>query len=118
VNKYRLSHFNKYLELSKSPYIYTFKKLRHMRKLLMLVAGLLLFGPMLTAQNRKISGKVTDDSGTPVPFATITVKSTKQGVAADASGNFSLSAKTGDVLVVSATGFDPIEVKVGTEGRC
>ena len=81
----------------------------------MLVAGLLLFGPMLTAQNRKISGKVTDDSGTPVPFATITVKSTKQGVAADASGNFSLSAKTGDVLVVSATGFDPIEMKVGTE---
>ncbi|HYJ38588.1 MAG TPA: TonB-dependent receptor plug domain-containing protein, partial [Chitinophagaceae bacterium] len=86
-----------------------------MRKLLMIIAGLLLFAQLATAQTRSISGKVTDDVGNPIPFSTITIKGSKLGVAADASGNFRITAKSGDVLVVSATNFDPIEITVGSD---
>ena len=36
-------------------------------------------------------------------------------MAADNDGNFSIPAKTGDVLVISATGFNDKEVTIGTE---
>jgi TonB-linked SusC/RagA family outer membrane protein len=61
-----------------------------------------------------VSGKVTsasDKSG--LPGVSILVKGTTNGVATDASGNFSLSAASSDVLVVSFIGFVPQEVTVG-----
>ena len=66
------------------------------------------------AQTRLVSGTVKDDKGEPVPFASILVKGTKTGVAADANGAFKINAKTGDVLVISAVNFKTIEEKVGT----
>lgn len=64
------------------------------------------------AQNITVKGKVTDESGSPVPSATITVKKTANAVATDASGNFSISASPGNVLVVSAVGFEQREIPV------
>ena len=81
----------------------------------MILAGLLLFSQLATAQTRSIAGKVTDEGGNPIPFSTITIKGTKRGVAADANGSFIISAKAGDVLVISATNFDPLEVTVGAD---
>jgi len=59
-----------------------------------------------------ITGKVVDKEGTSVPFATVKVKGTRTGTLTDATGNFSLSAKKGDVIQLSATGYSSCEKKV------
>jgi TonB-linked SusC/RagA family outer membrane protein len=82
-----------------------------MRKIVLLV--LLLACTALTfAQTRSIKGKVTDEKGNPIPFASISVKGTQTGTAADGSGDFSIQAKTGDILVVSAIGISSKEIPV------
>jgi TonB-linked SusC/RagA family outer membrane protein len=86
----------------------------HMRKIASLLPVLMLLCALAFGQTRSITGKVTDDKGEPVPFATIIIKGTKQGASADADGRFSISAKTGDILVISAQGFETNEFKVGT----
>src|SRR5215467_7515850 len=84
-----------------------------MRKFLTLFAVLVLSCVLAFAQTKVVTGKVTDQQGQPVPFASIRVKGTKQGVSADADGNFSIRVKPGDALVVSGTGITQKEAPVG-----
>lgn len=79
---------------------------------------LLLSCAQLFAQNRTVSGKVTDEKGNPIPFATVKVKGSKKGTFADAGGLFTIEVgKTGDVvLVVSSQGFTEKEVTVTGNG--
>lgn len=84
-----------------------------MRKLVMLLLGVLLLCGQLLAQTRAISGKVFDANGAPVPFATISVRGTNTATSADASGSFTINASTGAVLVVSAVGFQEQTATVG-----
>lgn len=86
-----------------------------MRKSVITLLALFLCLSAVLAQNDVFTGKVTDDKNTPVPYATIKVKGTKTGVAADGQGSFSIPAKAGDVLIISATGFTDKEVTIGTE---
>jgi TonB-linked SusC/RagA family outer membrane protein len=85
-----------------------------MRKIVSLLAVLMLFSAFAFAQNRTVSGKVLDEKGVPIPFATVTEKGTKNGTSADANGNFSLEVR-GNTIVVSSTGFNSREVSV--QGR-
>src|SRR6056300_1795260 len=58
-----------------------------------------------------ISGSVTDGStGDPLPGASVLVKGTTNGVTADFDGNFTITANSGDVLVISYLGFQTLEV--------
>ena len=85
-----------------------------MRKFVSLLVTAILCSTLVFAQSKKISGVVSDVNGKPVPFASVTVKGTNNGTAADANGSYSLSnVKTGDVLVISATGYVGKEVTVG-----
>ena len=84
-----------------------------MRKLLTLLAALLLCSVLALAQTRAVGGKITDEKGDPIPFATVAIKGTKNATIADANGYFSIKVKTGDVLVVSAQGSEKKEVTVG-----
>ncbi len=59
-----------------------------------------------------IKGKVTDSKGQPLPGAIVKIKGTKKATAADGSGQFSIDADPGSVLVVSFIGFLPKEVTV------
>lgn len=86
-----------------------------MRKIVSLFFVLMLTSVVAFSQSRSISGKVTDQNGEPVASATVNIKGTTTGTAAGADGIFKIMAKTGDVLVVSAVGFQSTEVKVGTE---
>lgn len=52
-----------------------------------------------------VSGKITDTTGMPLPGATIKIKSTNTAVIAGKNGSFSISAQTGDELVISFIGF-------------
>lgn len=84
-----------------------------MRKFLLL-SLLMAFSVSVFAQTRTITGKVTDETGAPVPFASVTEKGTTQGVSADANGNFSINTRTGIVLVITATELGTTEVTVGS----
>lgn len=89
--------------------------MRKMRKLLTLsLLGLLSLAA--TAQKNTISGKITDDKGEPVPYATITIKGSHRSVAADQNGNFTLPADKNAVLVISAIGFGSSETTVHADG--
>lgn len=67
------------------------------------------------AQTKTVTGRVVDERGDPVSFASVKIKGSKTGVAADATGNFSIRASNGDILVVSSAGSADKEVTVTDE---
>lgn len=85
-----------------------------MRKILPLFAALLLHAFFAYSQTRTIRGQVQDNQGNPIPYSTIKIQRTNAGVAADSAGNFTIEVQTGDVLEVSAAGFDDVTVPIGT----
>ncbi|MEI7422982.1 MAG: TonB-dependent receptor [Prolixibacteraceae bacterium] len=65
-------------------------------------------------QQKKISGKVSDISGAPVPGATVVVTGTTVGTIADIDGNFTLNIPAGAKnLTVSFVGMVAKEVPIG-----
>jgi TonB-linked SusC/RagA family outer membrane protein len=86
-----------------------------MRKIVSVFSLLMLVTALAMAQPRTVAGRITDGQGNPVPFATITVKGTNTGVAADQSGNFTIQAAPGATLQVSAAGFQPSELNIGQQ---
>ncbi|SEB08497.1 TonB-linked outer membrane protein, SusC/RagA family [Chitinophaga terrae (ex Kim and Jung 2007)] len=74
----------------------------------------LLFVHVAWSQQRTVTGKVTDESGSPVPGASVSAKLSKKAVAADAEGNFSITVLPDEkVLTISAISFATQEVPVG-----
>ena len=84
-----------------------------MRRFLLL-SFLMAFSVLTFAQTRTVTGSVIDETGAAVPFASVTERGTTNGTSADANGIFSINARTGSVLVVSATGFATQETTVGS----
>ncbi len=64
------------------------------------------------AQNKTISGIVSDESG-PLPGVSVLKKGTSQGTETDFDGKYTIEVKTGDVLVFSFVGMETAEKKVG-----
>lgn len=86
-----------------------------MRKILSLLAVLVLCTVLAFGQTRYITGTVRDNTGEPIPFTSVSVKGSQKGTTSDANGNFRIEAKTGDVLVFTAVGATVTEVPVGTD---
>ncbi len=85
------------------------------KKLLILLVGVFSF-TTLFAQNKKISGLVTDEEGSPLIGATITVKNTSISVATDGEGKFSLIVpSTNTALLVSFVGMETQQISIGTK---
>lgn len=84
-----------------------------MRKIASLFTMLMLFSALAFGQNRTITGTVTDEKGDALPGASVRIKGTRTGVAADNNGQFRILAKTGDILVVSGAGLEATETTVG-----
>ncbi len=76
-----------------------------MRKFLTLLAVLVLFGSLAFSQSKIVTGRVTDQAGQPVPFATIRLKGTKLGTSADAEGNFTIKAESSQTLNYFGNGY-------------
>jgi TonB-dependent SusC/RagA subfamily outer membrane receptor len=90
-----------------------------MKKILLLMACICMSISQLLAQNRTITGKITDDKGAPLSDATILVKSNKTlfGASAASDGTFSLSIPpSARTLVVSAINFQSVELSIGDKG--
>ncbi|MFD1615660.1 SusC/RagA family TonB-linked outer membrane protein [Gelatiniphilus marinus] len=66
------------------------------------------------AQEKTVSGTITDSSGLPLPGATVLIKGTTTGTSSDFDGNYSIKANQGATLVISFIGYTTREVVVGT----
>jgi len=85
-------------------------------KFLSMVLLMVLLTGMAFAQQKTIKGKVTDETGAPVPGATVIVKGTTTGTVTDMDGNFSFGVSaTAKTLVVSFIGMTPQEIMVGNQ---
>ncbi|WP_179345434.1 SusC/RagA family TonB-linked outer membrane protein [Winogradskyella ursingii] len=65
------------------------------------------------AQEKTISGTVSDSEGLPIPGVNVLVKGTIRGAQTDFDGKYNLTANVGDVLVFSFIGLKTQEITVG-----
>lgn len=100
------------------------KNIKRVRKLgswLVVLFSLLLTisaqanNPWASGQDKKITGKVTDENGNPLASVSISLKGTKLGVLTDQNGVFSISVPSEkSVLVISLIGYEKQELSVGS----
>ena len=87
-----------------------------MRKLLCFMLGLLCIYTQLLAQNRTITGKITDEKGSPVPNASVIVQGTNSGTASGSDGLFSLALPANSkILIISSVGMETRQVTIGNQ---
>ncbi|MDB5193851.1 MAG: rane protein [Segetibacter sp.] len=83
------------------------------RLLYALVLPLLLFAAPIFAQDKVVTGRVTDAAGVPITNASIVVKGGTTGTQSTADGSFSIRVPaTATTLVVSSVGFGTREVPI------
>ncbi|MCB4799234.1 SusC/RagA family TonB-linked outer membrane protein [Neotamlana laminarinivorans] len=66
------------------------------------------------AQEKTVSGMVTDATGLPLPGTTIVIKGTNKGASTDFDGKYSISTNEGSTIVFSFVGYTTKEVIVGS----
>ncbi|TAE11153.1 MAG: SusC/RagA family TonB-linked outer membrane protein [Bacteroidetes bacterium] len=81
-------------------------------KLLYMVLLLLGMSFSAIAQQRTISGTVTDEKGETVPGISVLIKGTTQGTTTDADGKYNISANDGATLVFQGIGYVTQEMAV------
>ena len=86
----------------------------HTHHLITVMLLLLLLPLQMLAQSGNISvkGTVFDENHDPVPFASVVLKGTTSGVAADADGKYSISVPRNGVLIFSSIGYLNQEIPV------
>jgi len=86
-----------------------------MRKLLTLLMAVVLVAAHLQAQEKTITGTVTDEKNNPVPSASVLIKGTNKGTTTRPDGTFSLvvpaNAKT---LVISSVGMEAAQIDISS----
>lgn len=65
---------------------------------------------------RTITGIVSDKDG-PIPGASIIIKGTQLGALSDIDGNYTVKAKSGDILVFSSRDYDSTEVVINDANK-
>jgi TonB-linked SusC/RagA family outer membrane protein len=86
-----------------------------MRKVILTMLVALGFVLGAGAQDRTISGKVTDDKGAPIEGVSVTSSDNKNGSKTDVEGNYSVKvAKTARTLTFSNVNYDSQRIKIGS----
>ena len=85
-----------------------------LRKLTFLLSFICL-SLLSTAQVKKITGIVTDSTGTPLQGVSVMVARSKAGTSTDASGRFTINAAAGATLVFTYGNHEAARVTVGDE---
>jgi TonB-linked SusC/RagA family outer membrane protein len=80
-----------------------------MKKILLMLGILLSVCQMALAQSA-LRGRVTDDKGTGLGDVAVKVQGTARGVFTDDAGYFAIVANSGDILVITSSGFRKVEV--------
>ncbi len=77
---------------------------------------ILLLGPLFSAAQIAVSGKVTDaGSKEPLPGVSVLVQGSSSGTATDLEGNYHISVPQGATLVFTFLGYETQEVRVGDQ---
>lgn len=87
-----------------------------MNKNFSLFFALLSFG-LVFAQQKTVSGVITDDQGVPLPGATIVILETAAGASSDFDGNYSIQVEEGQTLAFSFVGYSTQELTVGSNSN-
>lgn len=75
-----------------------------------------LFTNQALAQQKAVTGKITDaQTGLPLAGVTVTVKGKPGGTITDANGNFNIQAASADHLIFQSIGYAAEDIVVGTE---
>jgi TonB-dependent starch-binding outer membrane protein SusC len=86
-----------------------------MRKIVLLLVGVIAICMQLLAQTRTVTGRVTDAQGLPVPNASVIVRGTNVGTVTSEDGNFTLNVPAnGRTIVISAVGLTQQEINLST----
>ena len=91
-----------------------------MRKMMLWIAGLFclsLLPASLLAQERTISGKITDANGAPLPSISVVIKQTNKGTTTDAEGKFQLIVPANATLLITSAGYKMQTIQVGTSAE-
>lgn len=86
-----------------------------MRKLILILSAVFVFILNAAAQNRTVSGKVTDEKGTALEGVSVTSADGKQGTQTDKEGKYSLSVPASvKTLNFSIVNFESLSKSLGT----
>ncbi|HXI01338.1 MAG TPA: TonB-dependent receptor [Sphingobacteriaceae bacterium] len=85
------------------------------KALLMLFLGVFLLSINAVAQEKTVTGRVTDKDGLTLPGVSVKIKGTNSGVSTGPNGNYSIRANSGQVLVFSFIGSTSQEITVGSD---
>ena len=90
-----------------------------MRKILLLsVLAMLGLCGQIFAQDRLVTGKITDaKDGSALPGVSVAVKGTAKGTTTDATGSYKVSAPTNGTISVSFVGYSSQDVKIGSRSE-
>lgn len=88
-----------------------------MRKtsLLLLLLGAMLTSQSAFAQDKTVTGTVTDEGGSGLPGVSVVVKGTNRGTTSDVNGKYSIATSRNTVLAFSFVGFLAKEMTVGSQ---
>ncbi len=87
--------------------------MKNLKLFFLCVAALL---PMvLNAQNRRISGTVTDQAGDPLPGVSVFIEGTRVGTVTDTKGQYNILLRDGDALHFSFFGMRNVVVKINNQ---
>ncbi|MFC5044210.1 SusC/RagA family TonB-linked outer membrane protein [Aquimarina hainanensis] len=83
------------------------------KQVLMLFTALIV--QLTFAQEKTVTGTITDNNSMPLPGVNILVKGTNTGTQSDFDGNYSITANKGAVLVYKYLGFSSKEIVIGDQ---
>ena len=81
-------------------------------KLLTFCISSLLFSVIAMAQDITVSGTINDESGMPVPGASILLKGTTKATASDFDGKFQIQVPSNGTLTITFIGYTPVNEAV------
>lgn len=84
-------------------------------KIMITVIVLIASPVVINAQNKSITGKVTDDHNATLPGVTVLIAGTQTGIQTDVEGKYSIKAKPTDKLVFSFMGYESTTIAVNNK---
>ena len=88
-----------------------------MKTKMKVISSLLFFfmSTLIMAQEKTVTGTVTDETGMPLPGVNVLIEGTTQGTQTDFDGNYSISASSESTLVFSYVGMVTTKKMVGSK---
>src|SRR6185369_2019437 len=83
--------------------------------ILIAMMGIFLCSTRASAQQKTVTGTVTDEANSPIAGASVVIKGSTTGTLTSASGSYGIRVSPGQVLQFRFVGTTPVERTVGEE---